>query len=522
MKEGGINSGLVGTFLMLATVSDSLKVYDFKTSEFELVSERSSFGGRLNAVAWNHTNQVVAVAGASRIIHLVQASNGQLLSEVPFSSGAQDKAILKADTHIMSDIVSVSFSNSSRYLASSSGSSVHVWDLKKRNLRCMREVGKSLISSILFLPDGSRTISGNKAGDINVWDFETNSNITSIGSSEFTPTAITCLDISLGTQTKLASGYLDGGAAVWDPISSSLLRRQVVHQGRITSLTFSPKNSRLLATAGFDGRINLVDTASKTTSDPSASVSVGERLTSISFSTDAIHSAVGTENGRVFMFDWRNLRSPVCVVESHSPMPVVALRFQGLIRNGTGTAAAPSSAVKAPASAKKIIETTMGGGLPPQEVSSHISLASNVSDVTQYSDSLSVSTRKSEVMGLSVASGPTSATPISIRSFSKQSVAPSTSNIPSTENLSSRKNKLHTDESSPAASSSEQRTELVENTSPAISYDKQQPARYENVLTESKLQEMLDIFRYDVHKEIQSVIREQVRQFVIAKVRYHC
>ncbi len=36
-------------------------------------------------------------------------------------------------------------------------------------------------------------------------------------------------------------------------------------------------------------------------------------------------------------------------------------------------------------------------------------------------------------------------------------------------------------------------------------------------LTQENLKEALDIFRYDIHKELQGIIREQVRQFEIAK-----
>jgi WD40 repeat protein len=140
--------------------------------------------------------------------------------------------------------------------------------------------------------------------------------------------SVLTLAISQGVQTKLASGHSDGAASIWDLGSSSHLRHQSVHTGQLTGLSFSPKNSRLLATSGSDGRINLVDTASKSSTDPSASVNVGERLTCIAFSPDGIHSAVGTETGRIFLFDWRNLRSPVVVSEAHTPSPVKQLSFQ--------------------------------------------------------------------------------------------------------------------------------------------------------------------------------------------------
>jgi WD40 repeat protein len=199
---------------MLATISDRLKVFEFLGSQLNLVSQKDGFNGKLNTVSWNHTNQVVAVAGTARVIHLVQASNGQFLSEVPFSS-VQERAILHSDTHIIDDITSISFSNSSRYLASSSGNSVHIWDLKRRNLRVHKKIGTSIISSLLFLSDGTKVITGNQKGNLDIWDFEQSSDVTGLVTTEFTPRGITSMDIISGSQTKLGCGYDDGSISVF-------------------------------------------------------------------------------------------------------------------------------------------------------------------------------------------------------------------------------------------------------------------------------------------------------------------
>lgn len=270
---------------------------------------------------------MVATGGQGKVIHLVQASNCQLLSEVPFA-GAQERAILHSDTHIQSDITSLSFSNSSRYLASSSSDTIHIWDLKRRNLRANKQVGRSALSSVLFVQDGGKIVCGNADGQIYMWDFDGESVVSEFAAVESKLDSVTTMAMSQGLQMKLASGHMDGSTSIWDLGTASHLRKQSVHTGQLTDLSFSPKNSRLLATAGLDGRINLVDTASKSSADPSASVNVGERLTCISFSPDGIHSAVGTETGHIFMFDWRNLRSPVSVSDAYTPAPVKALSFQ--------------------------------------------------------------------------------------------------------------------------------------------------------------------------------------------------
>lgn len=38
-------------------------------------------------------------------------------------------------------------------------------------------------------------------------------------------------------------------------------------------------------------------------------------------------------------------------------------------------------------------------------------------------------------------------------------------------------------------------------------------------LTREELEEALDLLRYDIHREVQLIVKEQIRQFAIAKVR---
>ena len=513
---------------MLASVSDGLKIYEFdptlQKASLSIVSERdrSSFQNkRLQAVAWNHTNQVVAIAGENRAIQLIQASNGQLLSEVPFSSGVAERAVLQADTHISSDILALSFSHSSRYLTSSSGNCVHIWDLKKRNLKTMKMLGKSVISSSLFVPDGSKLIAGNRDGQIYAWSFDEKTdvadNVTEISSSQFLPTPITSLDVSLGTQTKLAAGYIEGATTVWDIATGNLLRRQGIHEGRLTGLSFSPKNSRLLTTCGYDGRISLVDTASKSTSDPSASVSVGQRLTSISFCNDAIHSAVGTENGHIIIYDWRNLRAPVTSVEAHTPFPVLAMKFQGLLRNSgsvssmaAGTPPSIKSSSKAPSFP---IKTSTIIPSQTQEASSIASAASNLSDVTDNSyapkppsKGLQNTQESNMIVDSKVinpsATKPEASVPIKASSSSSSIVK----NLD--QSMLSRVNE-NLPPPPPAA--------VAATTTPAKTLVSSPTSSDQQPLTQESLKEVLEIFKYDIHKELQGIIREQVRQFEIAK-----
>ena len=57
-------------------------------------------------------------------------------------------------------------------------------------------------------------------------------------------------------------------------------------------------------------------------------IEIADRLTCVSFHEDAIHVAVGSHSGGLYVYDWRNVSAPVCRVEGHSPFAVGAISFQ--------------------------------------------------------------------------------------------------------------------------------------------------------------------------------------------------
>lgn len=332
--------------MLLSSVADTLRIWSFSAQPsagespltLRVSSEPYLPREKPSTLSWNHTNQVIAVAGAeSPSISLVQVSNGQLLSSLPFSEAEACTGGIHA----------IAFSGNSRYLAAGSARSVYLYDLKRRNLRATSPEQRGDVSCVAIAPEGEVVI-GDQAGVVCVWDLRQSSSQTTTdlflpppsssssatdsfgsGSSVFAVgPAVTSLRLSLIGPPRIATGYADGTLAVWDFTTKALLRRQAVHTGPLAGLAYSPKNSRLVATAGADGRLALVDTGSKGSTDPSAAVDVGERLSCVSFNEDAIHCAVGTHSGHILIYDWRNVRKPLCRVEASPHVPVADLSFQ--------------------------------------------------------------------------------------------------------------------------------------------------------------------------------------------------
>lgn len=107
-------------------------------------------------------------------------------------------------------------------------------------------------------------------------------------------------------------------------------------QGSVRCISTSPKNSRLVAVGNDMGKVSLLDTTTKATVNnidkPSATIDLphSPAVTSMSFHENALQIAVGTSGGDVFIYDWRNVRVPVCCQTDQSPAqaPIKSVCFQ--------------------------------------------------------------------------------------------------------------------------------------------------------------------------------------------------
>jgi WD40 repeat protein len=325
---------------LLASIAESLKIwkYDNHTNVLSPIVTPYFAAGvdELQAISWNHTNQVVATAGAHQI-SLVHAQQGQLLSTIPFtdSSGGSPGGS-EEPVEFDGDIRAVVFSSNSTKLASAAGTRIHIWDLRKRQLKAQLSGHRTRINSLMYLPNGD-IVSGDNSGLVTLWDSNAHTNGLYTNMSFATATnnndlisPLMCLKCSLLGSTKIAAGYGNGFLGVWDPKTASLVKKQLVcpTNSALTGLSFSPKNMKLIACCGMDGRLALIDISTHHQSDtPSAFIDVGHALTSIAFHEDAIRCVVGTQSGQLLMYDWRNIKKPVCSVNAHD-YPVKAVAFQ--------------------------------------------------------------------------------------------------------------------------------------------------------------------------------------------------
>lgn len=330
--------------MQLASISNNLKIWSFDSKPADPKSVpslalQSTFNHDVDqfySLAWNHTNQVIALGGRQPKIHLIQASNGHLINSLTLSDS--DFKSLK--------IRAVDFSHNSRHLITSVNTPIQLWDLKMRKIKSVFVGHQHPVVSLIFNPTGDYFYSADELGQIWTWNVKTQAvqyKFQDLSSSQqgnpLSPESnyLSCMKISSSQSNYLAAGYFDGSVKIWDsnlPISTNvngtsgnLIRKQRIHAEKLTALAFSNKNPNLLLTVGLDEQLQLIDINSKPT-EVNISVDVNQRLTAASFHENGIHCAVGTIEGNLVVYDFRNTRHPVVHINAHDPSPIYSVAFQ--------------------------------------------------------------------------------------------------------------------------------------------------------------------------------------------------
>ena len=134
--------------------------------------------------------------------------------------------------------------------------------------------------------------------------------------------------------TLLATAGFDGKVGLVSANERRVVDRLTGHDGRVTSVAFSPGDGKHLAFAGKDGTLRLWDVRSrKPAMEP---ISHGAMLRSIAFSPDGAFVAAGAEDGKVMVWGVPG-RKMVAALEGHQgPLRRVAFSPDGRLVASAG------------------------------------------------------------------------------------------------------------------------------------------------------------------------------------------
>ncbi|XP_053487101.1 protein NEDD1 isoform X1 [Ictalurus furcatus] len=294
----------------LVSSGDCLKIWDSTSMSVVEQFNPHSASHPLAQVCWSSSNQYI-VSASSIGDKLVVTSLKS--SPVPVMELAEGKKQTR-----------VALNSTSQFLVSGGlDSTVNIWDLKTKRLHRSLKDHKEEVTCVSFNGGDSYIASGSTSGDIILHSITTNLSSKAFGHGNNEP--VHDLKYSLIKRSLLGSVSDSGSVVLWDTNTQKELHTfEGAHKAPASGLAFSPANDLLFITVGLDKKIVCYDTSSKIIF---RSKQIESPLTAVDFTPDGAGLVVGSTQGRIYMYDLRNLSAPVKTTTAHKTS-VTCIRFQ--------------------------------------------------------------------------------------------------------------------------------------------------------------------------------------------------
>ncbi|XP_066505335.1 protein NEDD1 isoform X2 [Hoplias malabaricus] len=296
--------------IRLVSAGDCLKIWDSASMTVVEQFNPHSATHPLAQVCWSSSNQYI-VSASSVGDKLVVTSLKS--SPVPVMELAEGKKQTR-----------VALNSTSQFLVSGGlDNTVNIWDLKTKRLHRSLKDHKEEVTSVSFNGGDSYIASGSTSGDIILHSITTNLSSKPFGHGPNEP--VHDLKYSLIKRALLGSISDSGSVVLWDANTQKELQKfEGAHKAPASGLAFSPANDLLFITVGLDKKIVCYDTSSKSIF---RSKQVESPLTAVEITPDGAGLVVGSTQGRLYIYDLRNLSSPVKTTTAHKTS-VTCIRFQ--------------------------------------------------------------------------------------------------------------------------------------------------------------------------------------------------
>ncbi|KAL0968436.1 hypothetical protein UPYG_G00266820 [Umbra pygmaea] len=296
--------------MRLVSSGDCVKIWDSTSMTVLEQFNPHSATHPVSQVCWSSNNQYLVSASSIGDKLVVSSLKSSPIPVIELAEG-------KRQTR-------VSLNSTSQYLASGGlDNTVNIWDLKAKRLHRTLKDHKEEVTCVSFNGSDSSIASGSTSGDIILHSITTNLSSKAFGHGTNQP--IHDLKYSVVKRSLLGSVSDSGSVVLWDANTQKELHVfDSAHKAPASGLAFSPANDLLFVTVGLDKKIICYDTSSKIVL---RSMRVDSPLTAIDFTPDGAGLVVGSTQGRLYMYDLRNLSAPTKTASAHKTS-ITSLRFQ--------------------------------------------------------------------------------------------------------------------------------------------------------------------------------------------------
>uniref|UniRef100_A0AAR5PC32 E3 ubiquitin-protein ligase RFWD3-like WD40 domain-containing protein n=2 Tax=Dendroctonus ponderosae TaxID=77166 RepID=A0AAR5PC32_DENPD len=287
--------------MYIASASSTVKIHDFPnnqllhthvpTNQFDHACRSLSWakdGNWLAVVPYSGCTEIVSVRGQCKLLHTV--------NKICEPSCASFPNLSKKTIAVGSKI-----------------GQVLIYDIKAKSIKGRFPRAGSAITHVGFTAKDTHCYAGCEDGKVMLY----NSVAKNLSGTWKVPksSSLTALKAHVERQNFLIGGSNEGIVGVWDVNFNKTKFHIDAHYAPVSAVLFSPVNAVLIVSAGLDRTVQVFDIEARC---KISTIPVDNNVLSLDFLENSLYIAMGCQNGKILIYDTRQLQAPVHTYEAHS------------------------------------------------------------------------------------------------------------------------------------------------------------------------------------------------------------
>lgn len=284
----------------IASASSVVKIHEYpSTALIHSYQPHSKIVGSCRSLSWSKDGSWLAVVPHSGFAEIVTIKgNCKLLHTV--------QNISEPSCASFQNLTKKNIAVGTKY------GQVLLYDIKAQSVKARYPRTSSAITHVGFTAKDTHCYAGCANGEILLF----NNVARNLSCTLNVPKSSSLTDIKAHVQKRncIIAGSNEGIIAVWDINVNKIKFCNEAHNAPVTATLFSPINASLIISAGLDRQVCVFDIESR---QRVSHISVENNILSLDFLDESKYIVMGAQNGKLHIYDTRNLPDPVCSFDAH-------------------------------------------------------------------------------------------------------------------------------------------------------------------------------------------------------------